>query len=59
MKISDTDFLQQRLKTRPASVSSLYVAIAIIVLAIIFIPVGTKLTNSNKKVKFMKCWWII
>ena len=46
MKISDTDFLQQRLKTRPASVSSLYVAIAIIVLAIIFIPVGTKLTNS-------------
>jgi hypothetical protein len=47
---TDTDFLQQRFKTYPANVSSFYIAVTVIVIAILFIPSGVKLTNSANKV---------
>jgi hypothetical protein len=48
--LADTDFLQQRLKAHPASITTFHLAIAIIVLGIFFIPAGTKLSATNRKV---------
>ena len=48
--LSDTDFTQQRLKARPVGITSVHIAVAIILLAILFIPSGTKLSASEKKV---------
>lgn len=48
--LPDTDFTQQRLKARPVGITSVHIAVAIILLAILFIPSGTKLSASEKKV---------
>lgn len=44
----DTDFAQQRLKSRPAKFTNTHLAIVIVLIGIIFLPTGTKLlSNSN------------
>ena len=48
--LPDTDFTQQRLKARPVGITSVHIAVAIILLAILFIPSGKKLSASEKKV---------
>lgn len=50
----DTNLSQQRLKTRPGSVTPLYMAIALIIIGIIFIPTGTDLIQDAKNVYEIK-----
>lgn len=47
---SDTDFVQQRMKPVPAKFPSFYISIAIIVLGIIFLPIGTNLRDDTSRV---------
>lgn len=48
--LSDTDFVQQRMKSIPAKFPPIYISIAIIVLGIIFLPIGTNLRDDSSRV---------
>ena len=50
--LPDSNFVQQRLKTRPAEVTSVYIAVMVIIIGIFFLPAGVKLTNTQSGVRF-------